>query len=191
MRARVHTALSAVALTAVAMLGFTPRASADLAPQVLPAFGGPGGRSFSQGCSTAAVLTGIRVRRGTVIDAVGLLCRTVASDGQLGSEAASGTMVGGDGGTAASARCPAGSVVAGATVHSAAPLTPVVGVTLRCRNWVASTRRFGSTSTEVRVGVGAAFGGTAACSQAVQPARLIHGRSGLVVDALGFACDEP
>lgn len=186
--------LLVVLLASATTLGVARRATADLSAQVIEPFGGStGGTAFTRGCGADRVMTGLRVRYGALIDAVGLLCRPVNADGSLGGEVAVGSMVGGTGGTATSVRCPANSVVAGAKVYQLTPpaLTPTA-FTLSCRNWVASGRRFGTTSTgTLAVGSLVGISGGSMCLQQVQPMVGIRGRSGAIVDALGFTCDEP
>jgi hypothetical protein len=185
--------LALTALLAASTLAFAPRASmVDLAPQYIGPYGGPGGTTFSRTCGPDHVMTGFRARSGLALDAIGLLCRPVGADGQLGAEVAVGALAGGSGGTASSARCPAGSVAAGFIAYHS---VTVVGLTVTCRNWIASSRRFGTTSTTLAAGVVskslvvAPSGGM--CSQDVQPIRSLRGRSGNVVDALGVTCNEP
>jgi hypothetical protein len=185
--------LIVVLLASATTLGVAARAAADLSAQVIAPYGGSTGTSFTRGCGADHVMTGLRVRYGALVDAVGLLCRPVNADGSLGTESAVGTMVGGTGGTATSVRCPAGSVVAGGKLYAFAPPYPTMtGFTLSCRNWVASGRRFGTTSTGT-LAIGALMGTTSGsmCAQQVQPMVGIRGRSGAIVDALGFTCDEP
>jgi hypothetical protein len=192
MRAR---SLTIVLLATVATFSVAARATADLAAQNLGPYGGPSGTAFTRTCGPDRVMTGFRARSGLALDAIGLFCRPVGADGQLGSEEAVGALAGGTGGTASAARCPAGSVAAGATVYHTTLVT--VGLTITCRNWIASSRRFGtSTTTRLAVGVVAATTGLvsargAMCAEDVQPIRSLRGRAGSVVDALGVTCDEP
>jgi hypothetical protein len=189
--------LALTALLGATSVGFAPRAaSRDLAAQNLGPYGGRTGTTFTRTCGPDRVMTGFRARSGLALDAVGLFCRPVGADGQLGSEEAVGALAGGTGGTASAARCPAGSVAAGATVYFNPGV--VVGLTVTCRNWIASSRRFGTTSTtRLAVGVVASnlamlvSGQGGMCGEDVQPIRSLRGRAGSVVDALGFTCDEP
>lgn len=187
--------LALTAILAATTLAFAPRsATRDLAGQLIGPYGGVTGTAFTRTCGPGRVMTGFRARTGMSLDAIGLLCRTVGADGQLGSEESVGALAGGTGGTASAARCPAGSVASAITVYFG---VVVVGLTVTCRNWIASSRRFGtSSSTRLAAGVVAetpgfviARGG--ACTEDVQPIRSIRGRSGSVVDALGVTCDEP
>jgi hypothetical protein len=192
--------LSILALTAAlaaTTLAFAPRVSTrDFAAQHIGPYGGPSGTTFTRSCGSDRVMTGIRARSGIALDAIGLYCRPVGADGQLGPEEAVGTLAGGTGGTASAARCPAGSVAAGAIVYKT--LANVAGVAVTCRNWVASSRRFGS-STTARLAAGVVAPvigltispGGGMCAEDVQPIRSIRGRSGAIVDALGVTCDEP
>src|SRR5262245_59792054 len=73
----------------------------DLPVQTLAPAGYPtGGTSFTRTCPSGSVLTGIRTRKGLIIDAIGIRCRTVGADGTLGTETSVGTLAGGDGGSA-------------------------------------------------------------------------------------------
>ena len=66
-------------------------------------------------------------------------------------------------------------------------------VRIRCREWKAATRSYGTTEVVVSlVGNNATLSiGRTKCDNATQPVVSIRGRAGLVVDAVGFTCDEP
>jgi hypothetical protein len=164
----------------------------DLPPQLLPVYGGSGGTAFTRECGTGYVLTGIRVRSGIYLDAIGVLCRQVRSDGTLGSETTVGTLSGGGGGTSATASCPSGKVVAKARMSFSSYAEFLY---IFCRDWHSSTRTVGPSTTETVNFVGNTFStanwATEACESTAQPARGIRGRSAVFVDALGFICDEP
>lgn len=88
------------------------RLNASLVFEELPPIGGIGGSAFSRECPDGNVLTGIRYRRGLLVDGIGIKCRPIRSDGTLGAEVNAGSMAGGSGGTSGSVSCPSGEVVA-------------------------------------------------------------------------------
>jgi hypothetical protein len=168
--------------------------STALPTQYLPIWGGGGGSGYTRACGTGKVLTGLQYRTGLVVDAVGVLCRPVQANGQLGSQTTVGSMVGGGSGTTANlASCPSGQVVTGARIIFG---SFVDGIALECSAWSASARTFGSTVVK-RFYIGADVekpGGNTrgnACEASTQPAVGIRGRASALVDAIGFFCDEP
>jgi hypothetical protein len=168
----------------------TPTWAADLPPQIAPIYGGSTGTSFSRSCNSGQVLTGFRHRVGWLwVDAVGLLCRPVNSDGTLGSETSVGSMAGGGGGTSGSDSCPAGSVVAWVSVAYG---SFVNGVHFFCRIWDPATRSF--LNERVQLGFGKDLSEPrmqVRCENTKQPVHGIRGRFGWYVDAMGIVCDEP
>jgi hypothetical protein len=181
-----------------------PISAQDNAAQALALIGGSGGTAFTRQCPQGQVLSGIRARAGLVIDALGIKCRPVNADGSLGGENEIGSLAGGTGGILSSGSCPQGSVVAGQGGARGIP-TGLGFFELRCRRWDPATRRWtGSITAYVRVisGSGApkiifatspnsTINETADCSRAVQPAVLLRGRAGTIIDAAGFTCNEP
>ena len=170
-------------------LALAPMRATDLPPQNLPVLGGSGGSAFSRSCGAGRVLTGLRVRKGLSLDAIGLLCRPVNADGSLGSESTVGTLAGGGGGTADFASCPAGSVAAGAHIFFG---TYVDGIRVLCHSWDKATRSFGAKVADFELG--RLFNSTlrqTPCEQKKQPMVAIRGREDALVDAVGFICNEP
>jgi hypothetical protein len=165
---------------------------AELPPQKLPVYGGSGGDAFDRDCGAGRVLTGLRFRSGKVLDAVGLLCRPVLSDGKLGPETTVGSLTGGGGGTSGTASCESRKVVVAATIWFG---WWVDSVSLYCRNWNASTRTFVTSTTGQTVKTaGHYLSGNSEneqCESSAQPAHAIRGRSHDFVDAFGLICDEP
>lgn len=174
----------------------------DNTAQPLPFIGSDGGTSFTRQCPAGQVLTGIRARAGAVIDALGVKCRPVNANGTLGTESDAGTLAGGNGGSAGSGSCPAGSVVAGQAGVKGIPVG-IASFDLRCRRWDAATRRYagsvvaiihviGGTTAAVVVnalpGVESPF---ADCPRQQQAAVLLRGRSSAIVDAAALTCNEP
>ena len=163
----------------------------DLPAQLLPVYGGSGGTAFNRDCGTNRVLTGLRFRSGQELDAVGLLCRPVLSDGTLGPETTVGTLTGGGGGTSNAASCPQGKVVVQARIVFG---SWVDSVELYCLNWDHATRSFrqgSGTILDVGRHTSPTAGQNEGCESSFQPAHAIRGRSGIFVDAFGLICDEP
>lgn len=174
---------------ATGMLALTPLRSTDLPEQKLPVLGGSGGTAFSRSCGAGRVLTGLRVRKGLSLDAIGLLCRPVNDDGSLGSESTVGTLAGGGGGTADFDSCPVGSVAAGAHIFFG---TYVDGVRLLCHSWDKATRSYGAKVADLTVGrIALSTLRITLCEQKTQPMVAIRGREQSLVDAVGFICNEP
>jgi hypothetical protein len=193
----INTILAIVArpmLVAAAsgMLLITPVALSDLPPQKLPVYGGSGGNAFTRDCGAGRVMTGVRFRSGLLVDAVGLLCRPVRSDGTLAPETTVGSLAGGSGGTSDTASCPTGSVVVGMGITFG---LYVDAIDLYCQHWNATTRTFGGRSTETMISVRkvdfSKHFEVERCESTAQPAHAIRGRSHDFVDAFGLICDEP
>lgn len=183
------TARTAMLALAWGVMAILPMRSPDLPAQLLPVYGGSGGSAFSRSCGNDYVLTGIRYRHSFVIDAVGLLCRPIGTNGALGAQTVVGTLAGGGGGTAGTASCPAGQVVMGALIAYG---TYVDGITLYCRSWRPETRSFGTSGNIAAAGSSSTpRKAEEVCENATQPVVTLRGRSGLVVDAVGFTCNEP
>jgi hypothetical protein len=187
------TVRSTILVLAYGMIPLTTIVPA-LPTQYLPIWGGSGGSGYTRSCGTGKVLTGLQFRVGLVVDAVGVLCRTVQADGTLGSQTTVGTLVGGGGGSTVNlSSCPSGQVVTGARVIFG---SFVDGIALECSAWNASARTFGSTVVK-RLYIGADVekpGGNtrgSSCEANTQPAIGIRGRASVVVDAIGLFCDEP
>jgi hypothetical protein len=171
-------------------LALTPTRAADLPAQVLPTYGGAGGTSFTRSCGVGRVITGLRYRAGLVVDAIGLLCRTVNADGTLSSESSIGSMAGGGGGTAGVARCAGPRVLTQLSLYYG---SVVDGLSITCMPWEPATRTYRPTDgTTVHFGrTGLTTKAVERCESNRQPAVSIRGRAGGVVDAFGFTCDEP
>lgn len=168
-----------------------PFSSSNLPPQLLPVYGGVGGTSFNRSCGAGRVLTGLRFRDGLLVDAVGILCRPVLTDGTLGPESTAGTIVGGGSNTARTRSCGSGQVVVGALIKHG---TYVNQILLHCRTWDPISRKFGGaqrTSSMIGHALSGGTENTERCESLSQPANGIRGRAHSVVDAIGFICDEP
>ena len=157
----------------------------------LPSIGTSGGTAFSRECPDNHVLTGIRYRSGFLLDAVGIKCRPVKSDGTLGAEISWGGMVGGSGGTSGSVSCPSNAVI----VEQGGKGGPAVGIhTLKmgCYSWIPSAKKWGLPGFP-RIYV---IGSTTtflyhACSEHTQPATGIKGKQGDFVDSFRLHCSTP
>lgn len=173
-----------------ATLAMTPTRAADLPPQLLPVIGGSGGSLFRRECGAGKVLTGFRYTQDSSLTAIGLLCRPVNADGTLGDMTAVGDRAGIARGEGGQVYCQPGQVVGGTTIYYT---TVVIGVHMRCHAWKPSTRRMAETyAMGVAIGrrdIGKAA--TTSCAADTQPVVGMRGRAELVVDALGFTCDEP
>ena len=181
-----------VATAAAALVPRLTLGPSDLPPQNLPILGGSGGSAFSRDCGASHVLSGVRYRSGAVIDAIGLQCRPVLSDGSLGPESALGALAGGGGGTIAVASCPGGTVVTGLRVRFGSYVSYVI---LTCRPWRPATRAY-ETSRGSAVSLGSVLTPSAAttdqaCESSLQPGAGVRGRAATFLDAVGLVCDEP
>jgi hypothetical protein len=183
-------------------------AVADLPPETLAQAGHPkGGTSFTLLCPRGSVLAGIRLRKASVINAIGIKCRSVAADGSLGADSNVTTFAGGDGGMGSAASCPKGSVITGSAGVVASP-DGLFGFVFECRQWNAAMHRWSGPSISA-MGIPAAqaalvgnlaspnlstqagFSTYRSCSHEPQPAHGIAGRAGSFVVAVGLVCDEP
>jgi hypothetical protein len=185
----VRSTFLAVALVTSSMV---PLSSTMLPPQYLPIYGGNGGTSFTRSCGSGKVLTGLRWRDGMVVDAIGLLCRSVLADGKLGSESTAGTFAGGGGGTSGSYSCGAGTVMTKWRIRHG---TYVNEVLFWCQAWNSSSRAFEGPKISPTASAGSySSSGNfnyEECEAPSQPANGIRGRAASVVDAIGFICNEP
>ena len=175
---------------ALATISMTPPALD--APQYFPIVGGSGGTGFTRSCGAGKVLTGLFGREGMWVDAIGVLCRPVNSNGTLGAQSTVGSAAGGGGGTSTSVSCGSGTVVSEIFIRAG---SLVNSVSITCRNWDASTRKFGGPLPGNSPGIGRMLTGGAdyrhKCELATQPVNGIRGRAAAAVDALGAICDEP
>ena len=175
-------------------LALAPMRATDFPAQALPVYGGSGGTAFTRSCGADKVLTGLRYRYGLVIDAVGLLCRPVNADGTLGSQVSVGTTAGGGGGNAYTASCPTGEVAMGAVIHHG---TYVDGMLLYCRIWAPATRTYAASAAGGAghitrfMGASTRIEAEEICERTGQPMVAIRGRASMLVDAIGFTCNEP
>jgi hypothetical protein len=170
-------------------------ASARMIFETLPLIGGAtSGSTFTRRCPDNHVLTGLRWRKGLVLDGVGIKCRPVSSSGLLGTESNYGTMAGGNGGTAGSDGCgPANvrEVVAGQRGGSGG--VGVAGLVLECYEWAGSSKSWGGGTPTSRIEVlyNAPQLNQHRCADAKKPAVGITGRHGSIIDAVGLICDTP
>lgn len=157
--------------------------------QSLPVYGGTGGNPFTRDCGAGYVMSGLRGRAGLLVDAIGLLCTPVNSNGTLGVESIVATHAGGGGGEIQLRRCPLGHVVAGLELYYGMYLD---GVRLICREWISETRKFGKEFTgRIVLGRIGSRSDNNYCGDSRQPASGFRGRASAVVDALGLICDDP
>ena len=172
-------------------IGTSRLQSQNLPPQNLPVIGGSGGTAFTRDCGAGRVLTGLRYRGGLVIDAIGLLCRPVLSDGTLGPESTIGTLAGGGGGTIGVASCHSGKGITGLQISAG---SYVSYVTLSCRTWQANTRTYSGIADVMSIGSLTTPSNPSvvqSCESTRPPGSGIRGRAASFVDAIGLVCDEP
>jgi hypothetical protein len=184
--------LATLAALSLLALGASDLLSQNLPPQNLPVLGGSGGTAFSRDCGAGHVLSGLRYRSGLVIDAIGLQCRPVLSNGSLGPESAVGTLAGGGGGTIAVSSCPSGMVVSGLRIRFGSYVSYVI---ITCRTWQTGTRTYASSGGSA-VSLGSVLTPSSstldqACESSRQPGAGVRGRSASFLDAVGLVCDEP
>lgn len=188
-RATVALCVGAIAVAGVVVN--THAFDGHLVLENLPLIGSGTGTSFSRECPDKHVLSGIRYRRGLVLDGVGIKCRPVRPDGTLGPEINSGSMAGGNGGTAGSESCTGTTAIVSQT--GAGPGVGINTLVLGCFQWFPASKSWGgSRIAHVTVmGGGAPAFVTSTCSAGTQPATGIKGRHGSIVDAFGLHCSTP
>lgn len=138
--------------------------------------GGSGGSGFDLDCGANMSLIGIQGKAGSLIDSVQGVCAQFNADGtKLGSNVLTGK-AGGAGGASYDLQCLNGTTVQGITGHTGAYVNDLK---LRCSG----------TTPAITESAGRATGSWFAQSCPVNmDARLIRGRSGLWVDAIGLGC---
>jgi hypothetical protein len=172
------------------MFSLVPLASQNLPPQFLPILGGTNGHGFTRSCGAGRVLAGLVFRDGSLVDAVGIICRPVLANGTLGPASTVGSLVGGGGGTAGSETCAPGRAVTRAGIRHGSYVNSIL---LFCRTWNAGTRTVSGNELALNF-IGHPGGGTLdfeGCESNRQPGNGIRGRAAGLVDAIGFICDEP
>ena len=167
--------------------------STALPPQYLPIFGGNGGNGFTRSCGTGKVLTGLMVRAGLLVDAVGVLCRPINADGSLGPESQVGSLAGGGSATIAAKRCESGKVAYGANINYGSFVNRIF---VHCTPWDKSQRKWVKSSefsgfTTNTPTLQSPTTEQEMCELGTQPVNGIRGRASALVDAIGFICDEP
>ncbi len=152
--------------------------SAALATDYTAVAGGSGGTAFNLDCGANMSLVGIQGKAGSLIDSVQGVCAQLNADGsRLGRKVLTGS-AGGKGGASYYLECPAGKTVIGITGHAD---SHVNNFKVRC-GMTDFSQQAGNPSI---VGPGSPFNLT--CSNFMD-ARLIRGRSGIWVDAMGLGC---
>lgn len=192
-RSQVTAALCLGSLAVAAVALNTHPLEARRVFENLPLVGSSGGTSFSRECPANHVLSGVRYRRGAVLDGIGIKCRPVRSNGTLGSEINSGSMAGGNGGTAGSESCTGTTVI----VSQAGASQAGVGIgilVLHCYEWFPASKSWGGSRLgHIAVKTGGALPAlaTSRCSAGTQPATGIRGKHGAIVDSFGLHCSAP
>lgn len=104
----------------------------------LTGHGGGSGTTSQLSCPSGYVAVGVVSRAGIYVDAVGLLCSYLYSDGSLGTAYAYGP-TGGSGGTYYSDQCPAGQMLVGLDGRSYSWTDQISGFCSPVRTWVSSS----------------------------------------------------
>lgn len=183
-------ARSALIALSWGMFSLVPLTSQNLPPQFLPILGGTNGHGFTRSCGAGRVLAGLVFRDGSLVDAVGIICRPVLANGSLGPASTVGSLAGGTNGTAGSETCAPGRAVTQAGIRHGSYVNSIL---LFCRNWDPATRTVTGLERALNF-IGTPSGGTndfQKCESNRQPANGIRGRAAGLVDAIGFICDEP
>lgn len=157
-----------------------------------------GGTSQSRTCPDEALMTGIMLRVGLNIDAIGIRCRRINANGTLGREFADGSMMGGSGGTVTVSSCPAGAVVVGQGIQKS-DMSPSQFTVLgfHCQSWSKSTRTTVGARMFVRVWKMWTLNPYVGdipddyCSSPGRPVRRVRTMAGIYVNAIGFTCLTP
>jgi hypothetical protein len=195
-------AAASIALVPVVILLLStpsaPRAASLAFESKLPLIGSGGGSSFTRRCPDNHVLTGFRWRQGAVVDAIGIKCRPVQSDGRLGNEISSGSMAGGDGGTFGSKSCEwirdgRTSQIVVTYQRGGGAGIGIASLTFACRPWLPESRASGGGQIGelLQIRSGSVFTRDLECPRAGEPAVGIYGRQGAIVDAVGLICALP
>ena len=157
----------------------------------LPLIGSGGGNPFTRMCPSGQVLTGLRYRRGAVIDGLGIKCTAVGRSGNLGAEVSVGTMVGGNGGTPGSDGClqQGTNISVIASQYGGSAGFGIADLGFLCKQWFPASRTWGVANRWMfKVRSGTVFTSSADCPQGEWPAIGIYGRHGSIVDAVGLVC---
>lgn len=104
----------------------------------LTGHGGTGGTASQLSCPTGYAAVGLVGRSASYVDAVGLLCAYLYTDGTLGSAYTYGP-TGGGGGTYFTEPCPSGQVLVGVRGRSYSWNDQVSGHCAPVRNWVSTS----------------------------------------------------
>lgn len=190
MRLSHVVSMSLAVATCLAASSASARAQGVLT-QDLPIKGLPTGTSITSNCPSGSVLTGLRARVGLVIDAVGIRCRPLRTDGTLGAETNGGDYAGGSGGTERIRSCPAGTVAVGQRIGVK---MAIIHISIFCRTWNPATRTTSGTRTALEVVTlpnGIWDAPAEQCTSDSQPLGGIRARAGGILDAVGFTCRRP
>lgn len=182
------------ALTSCAALSFmTP----SHARTIREADGGNGGAPFTQECARGEVVTGLRVRSGTYIDAVSIVCGRWNADAQVVEQSVQHPFMGGGGGAIQELHCPAGRAMDAIRVNLVLDgeghprYVRLLG--MACFSLTSTQPNYSTFGRWLRDEIGrddvndAGDGDVCPTGEVVVG---IHGRSGAYVDALGLICDS-
>lgn len=189
MRPLIPLSIGALAVAGALLSPQPLRARSRSLLENLPLIGASGGTSFSRNCPAGSVLSGIRWRTGAFVDAIGIQCSKILSDGSLGPANDVGTMAGGNGGTPGSDHCP--GVIAGQNGATAG--ISLGSLFFRCFQWFGASRSYGGSNIKtINVRIGLLISASESqCNAGSQPATGIYGRHGSLIDAVGLKCSTP
>ncbi len=155
-----------------------------------PARGGSGGSSFNLDCGSDAVLAGVVLHAGALVDSVEAMCVKVKADGSWSGSSFSKGKAGGSGGGRLNLSCDQNWAVIGIHGRSGA-LVDKLGV--RCGKLGVQGNVAKIVEGNTMRGAGGGGGGSPfddTCPGG-QAGRGLRGRSGALIDQIELACHHP
>ncbi len=182
---RRQHALAAATFAIAALAALCGDAWAD--EHLLP-IGGPGGGQFTARCPLGEFLIGFEIRKGDFVDAVRPLCASAHGPRDVGASVR-GDWHGGTGGRPMNLTCPRGEPVVNGMLMSFEDVNDniVYDLGLVCGPTAGrQVKPGGNFVSDAEM----LLGGLQHCPFG-QAAVGLHGRSGLLLDAIGLICDAP
>lgn len=183
-------AMRTYGVVAVAITSFVlGAASAHADEQKSPSWGGSGGTSgYNLDCGNTGVMVGITAKWGLWIDQLGVMCRTVKSNGQLGEFFTKGPVGGQGGDHSGSSKCRDGYVVTTAFGESG---LYVDSFRANCKQWDPATRKpTGEAVQDVKIANVKSFTAYNSFScEGSAVGKALRGKRGSYIDSLQFVCD--